>query len=243
MLSLFLKQNRRKGFTLIELIVVITIIAIMTAIAIPVITSGDTRGEKGNSYAKSYYYAMQDIMINYERNGGFGFLNGSGVLTNLTNSADRQNYTTALIDLMFVAAVTNGEISDVKAYIGTSDGFNGVSGDMVEMGLNTSVSPGDASDTENRAKANDATLYTDISRKLSNKMSLDIDDGFLYVMVDPYFRTEYAYWCEADHAQLFAQVDKTKQTASNIVGAYVYGAFPVERSIMLDGGNLFDDTL
>lgn len=230
MLSFFLKQNRRKGFTLIELIVVIAIIAIMTAIAIPVLSSGDTRGEKGNSSAKGYYYAMQDIMTNFERSGGFKLDAVSGVGNDLTDMDERWSLQVVKIKFVYVAQIENGAITGFRAYKGTPEVLNG-------EGVNFPPE-----------MVPEATEYSDLFdrmvKKINNKMAVStVEDGFLYAVVDSNFRVEYAYWCEADLYPLIGQATKAQQTASNLCGEFVYGAFPESRAIMLEGGMLFDTQL
>ncbi len=53
--------KQKKGFTLIELIVVITIIAILLALILPSMLSSD-KPTAGKSYAKDYFYRVQSYL-------------------------------------------------------------------------------------------------------------------------------------------------------------------------------------
>lgn len=57
------KLLKRNGFTLVELIVVIAILAIMLAIAVPFFSTADARKNEVTDYARSFYSNVQELMI------------------------------------------------------------------------------------------------------------------------------------------------------------------------------------
>ena len=56
------KLLNRKGFTLVELIVVIAIIAILLAAVIPFFSTADARKNEARDYARSFYSNAQELM-------------------------------------------------------------------------------------------------------------------------------------------------------------------------------------
>ncbi|MCL1831368.1 MAG: prepilin-type N-terminal cleavage/methylation domain-containing protein [Oscillospiraceae bacterium] len=66
MLKYLHKARSKKGFTLVELVIVIAIIAIMSAVAIPNAIAYNRRaeGRSSNSHATSFYFALQQTFLN-----------------------------------------------------------------------------------------------------------------------------------------------------------------------------------
>ena len=58
--------KKRRGFTMVELIIVIAIIAVLTAITIPLFSNDDAKVQSANIYANDFYTALQYTMTRYQ---------------------------------------------------------------------------------------------------------------------------------------------------------------------------------
>lgn len=65
MLRFLQRTKARKGFTIIELIVVIAIIAVLSAIILPLLSSENSRIQEARSTAADFYAAVQTVMSKY----------------------------------------------------------------------------------------------------------------------------------------------------------------------------------
>jgi prepilin-type N-terminal cleavage/methylation domain-containing protein len=70
MLAYFIRSKNKKGFALIELVVVIGIIGVMTAVAVPNILSSQRRAEayRQNAHARGFYLAVHQTLTNVMQN-------------------------------------------------------------------------------------------------------------------------------------------------------------------------------
>lgn len=65
MIQKFQALKAKKGFTMIELIVVIAIMAVLMAIIFPMLTSDRSRKQEANFAARDFYAAVQTVMTKY----------------------------------------------------------------------------------------------------------------------------------------------------------------------------------
>lgn len=65
MIRFLQRQKSKKGFTIVELIVVIAIIAVLIAVVVPILNNENSRKKEANAAAKDFYSAVQMVMNKY----------------------------------------------------------------------------------------------------------------------------------------------------------------------------------
>ena len=85
-----MKKNNNKGFTLAELLIVVAIIAVLTAIAIPVFTTQLEKSREATDMS-NLRAAYAEVMANYLANGAKSSTNTVATVTARQTQAEWQN--------------------------------------------------------------------------------------------------------------------------------------------------------
>lgn len=176
MLSYLQKMKSKKGFTVVELIVVISIIGIMAAIFVPMMNNDDGKIATAREYSKSMYYATQAILVDYVRkDDGLLFYNSSGNVIEADNAdpAKCKNY------YIITDTTDNGYIADVRIFIGTQTEF-----------LNSTAILIDSTNTN----TDNIELYDSISRAMAEYLNFVSEGGTFLTVVDCKLRVEVSYF-------------------------------------------------
>lgn len=122
-------MKAKKGFTMIELIVVIAIMAVLMAVIFPMITSDRSRKQEANYAARDFYAAVQTVMTKYSMYEGplspayqanpnlgemkyFEKLGGNFPYRSGSTATDIPNTTSLYIEV----AAKNGAITEIYTY-------------------------------------------------------------------------------------------------------------------------------
>jgi prepilin-type N-terminal cleavage/methylation domain-containing protein len=250
MLSYFSKMNNKKGFTIIEMIVVITIIGVLSAIAVPSFISSQRRseGRKSGDYARSFYNGLQQTLASYlsKDNTNFEFslavpsssLPFYRTVKRVTpdslygdSFSDRSGAfflyaevgtgsTVSYADLCFAAAGDYRSGGDAAIRGGTV-------GDMFAAYPKRAVATPDEG-------FNDGALEG-IMNELSVYFKTADSDGYFYAMFDTDFRVSMVYYSRyADRSRVAAGSGLVITSGGwifdrdNEIGGYVFGAYPRE---------------
>lgn len=141
MIQTLQRLKAKKGFTIIELVVVMAILGVMMAIIFPFITNKKARIDEANATAKDYYSALQSIMIKYSLYEGplspqysvnpdlgdmryYEKLGGNYPYKAGTTAGDAP----ATTSLYIAFEVDNGEIEDIVTYAAVESDTNYANG-------------------------------------------------------------------------------------------------------------------
>lgn len=200
MIRYFQKLKNKKGFTMIELIVVIAVIAALTAIMIPLMSNNGGIA-RAQAQAKSFYFAAQDIMIDYKsstHSGTEGFYSVEGKSAAAADISTGKEET--FVFLMLETASEQGLI-------------------------NLTVSVGEDYTCLKSDPKTDAALLG----KLNRAMDESTDNGYLYAVIDNQCRVVSSFWTRGDLDYLISTIIAGTDilfTQMDYIGDEVVGAYP-----------------
>ena len=121
-----LKENKKKGFTLVELIVVLVILAILAALLIPTLTGYINKAKEKSIIAETRQVVMAAQTIADEQYGTLT-LTGSGTVTySLNTTAKAKSSATTKADGSSVIDLSRDEIAELAEV--TTDNIKSISG-------------------------------------------------------------------------------------------------------------------
>ncbi|MCM1462005.1 MAG: type II secretion system GspH family protein [Bacteroides sp.] len=172
----------KKGFTMVELIVVIAIIAVLLAMVIPALSSSD-RPTAGKGYAKDFFYAVQSYMSRQKLSSDSGSLSTDGLAT-------------ANIDF-------NGDGTDDPAIILYAE-MTGAPLDTAHCGM---AIPGadDPTSCDTITDAKLVKLVEGFMREVDKRVDQPEYGGTLYAVIDDAYRVRATYWSDGDWSETDGQ--------------------------------------
>lgn len=214
-----IQLKNKKGFTLVELIVVIAMIGILTAIILPVSLNAG-KPQAAQAKAKSFYFGAQKVLVEYRTNAPE---KDTGYLSYVKDGA---TYT-----------INSGDYLYMYAKAEKNKGFT-------EVGVAKLDAPGDGSAANTAtgyqqykfaAVINESSADHSLLDKL-NTFSTDDDTGYYYALIDDQCRVVMTYWLEfvdigyiSKATDASAEFSKTTITTTSdyMVGDNTLGAYPI----------------
>lgn len=172
----------RKGFTIIELIVVIAIIAVLMAVIFPMINSRRSRIAEGNSAARDFYAAMQSTMIKYSLYEG----PLSPVYEATATTGDMYYYKSMNGNYPFKRGTTPGDFPVTTSLYVEIATKNNVIGDVVvTAAVDTETDYGNGIGLYNLRKEAATDVNNEFGRLLRSELQkrINYQDGFYYAKV------------------------------------------------------------
>jgi prepilin-type N-terminal cleavage/methylation domain-containing protein len=231
-------MKNKKGFTVVELIVVVAIIGIMSAIAVPSYLDSQRRAQARNAfeYSKNFYTSLQQTLVSFMIKDGSkqAFkLPVAGVTTieedGVPNRMEIEDAYggSGYYFFVYIEAGYGGEISLMHLCLSTvplyrqASGYDTAADYYIEDTAAYAASDPAGTKSLNRLK-----------NELRSYLNITSDDGYYYAMFDPEFRVAAAYYSKfADRETAAAGLsDSWGFRRDNEISSYVFGSYPREYS-------------
>ena len=210
MLSYFNRLKSKKGFTLIEIIVVIAIMGVLLAMILPAMT-GSNKDEIGKGLAKDFFYRTQDTMCELKVTAPKALNGFSGDEVIFYVEIDRVG---KVIETGYVVANARVPVSEIDPVDNVLK--------MLDTFLNSS-----SYDAEFKKAITKFTDNSDSYVTSENDMQ-----GTLYSIVDKNFTVQAAYWSDIPASDLAAAgtVDITLENENILKSGFYCCAYPAKLS-------------
>ena len=232
-ISMWLNKNRRKGFTMVEIIVVLAIIGVLMAIIIPMV-AGSGKDDAANAKAKSFYYATQNVFMDFKidkpdldvdkSNDGYFTVQSGGA--GYSPSEAKENY--------FIEAVAEPGKGFTKITVAFLDASQDLPAEEQYKCLSATLSQGSPS-TYIRQEFTSGSLLDSFNNFTNNE-----ETGYYYALVDYKCRVLAAYWTDEPVSVLSNDTtgEFTKQSIqfidNNKIDYTIVGAFPETKGVVGD---------
>jgi len=211
------RMRDKSGFTLVELIIVISIIAIMAAVAVPNFISSQRRaeGNRQNEHARGFYFAVQSTLLNTMEDDNTEsefFLTYNGVTRRRSSPIGNAPPIKPIAD--------QSENFYIFGQIGTDGKFS--SADLLWNGI--SASNAIANFPIGAGLPNDG-IFRSMLDEIEGYMANDGEVGYYYAMFDSQFRVTMAYYSKFTTA-----AGNYTITRNNFANGQIFGAHPIQYS-------------
>ena len=214
------KKKKKKGFTMVELIIVIAIIGVLMAIMVPAFVNMN-KPQEANSFAKSFYYMAQNVMIEYKSESpiditqGFYPVEAGGTkqYAGKSDAGDQESF----LYIVLEAEVNEGFVGGVATI---SDYANSIV--LPDKDYKSAFGTG----TTQTLTVNDDLI------KRMNEYTTGDEYGYFFAVVDYRCRVLSAFWCRESLDYLAnrsaGNFDDLLFTDNYQINGEPVGAFPTE---------------
>lgn len=201
------KLLNKKGFTTVELIVVIALMALMLAIVIPMLSTADARKNEVREYARSFYSNVQELMID-EKLAKTPLPCGNSGYVLVCAKVDRDDTTYNGVKVwMSYASDPSAFESNLTELVDTTD-----DDDKVVLSP-TTVTSYDA--------------FAEFATSLRRLLLGNERTGWYYAIVDSKYRVVSTYFVEGEDSD-FSTMKNAAFDSVNVIGETYAGAWPEE---------------